>query len=319
VTKVNFNPGDDYFYKNEAIQYKESLLQWPSRLRELLVNREIEAVFLFGDCRAIHKAAKPLCDSLYIDLWCFEEGYLRPNFFTLEKNGVNYNSQLAHISPASLPQLEIKTSLINYPKRFFQMCLAGFQYWLANVMYPNRYPYYTHHRDLNLTKAFYWTRSFLRYLKYKVTERPIRKLIKGSSSASYFVVPLQVHDDSQMTEHSDYQSVEEFIEEVLTSFAEHVKETSSLDTVIIKHHPMDRGHVNYGSFISSLSISLEISSQVVYVHDLALPEIFPCCKGCISNSTSNISTSKCSQSRTITRKYTCVSNDVCCGNSTTYT
>jgi capsular polysaccharide export protein len=166
------------------------------------------------------------------------------------------------------------------------MCLAGFQYWLANVMYPNRYPYYTHHRDLNLTKAFYWTRSFLRYLKYKVTERPIRKLIKGSSSASYFIVPLQVHDDSQMTEHSDYQSVEEFIEEVLTSFAEYVKETSSLDTVIIKHHPMDRGHVHYGTFISSLSISLGISSQVVYAHDLALPEIFPYCKGCITvNST----------------------------------
>ncbi len=89
-----------------------------------------------------------------------------------------------------------------------------------------------------------------------------------------------------MTEHSDYQSVEEYIEEVLTSFAEHVKETSSLDSVIIKHHPMDRGHVHYGSFISSLSKSLGISSQVIYVHDLALPEIFPHCKGCITvNST----------------------------------
>lgn len=288
VTKVNFNPGDDYFYKNEAIQYKESLLQWPRHLRELLVNREIEAVFLFGDCRAIHKAAKPLCDDLYIDLWCFEEGYFRPNFFTLEKNGVNYNSQLTFTSPASLPQLEIKTSLISYPKRFFQMCLVGFQYWLANVIYSNRYPHYTHHRDLNAIKAFYWIRSFLRYLKYKVTERPVRKLIKSSSSssASYFIVPLQVHDDSQITEHSDYQSVEEFIEEILTSFAEHVKETSSLDAVIIKHHPMDRGHVHYGSFISSLSISLGISSQVVYVHDLALPEIFSHCKGCITvNST----------------------------------
>jgi capsular polysaccharide export protein len=89
-----------------------------------------------------------------------------------------------------------------------------------------------------------------------------------------------------MTEHSGYESVEEFIEGILTSFSEYLKETSSFDSVIIKHHPMDRGHVHYGSFISSLSESLGISSQVIYVHDLALPEIFPHCKGCITvNST----------------------------------
>jgi capsular polysaccharide export protein len=201
-----------------------------------------------------------------------------------------------------LPAQEIKTSLISYPKRFTQMCLLGFQYWLANVLHPNRYPYYTHHRDLNFQKAAFWLLSFLRYLKYKITERPIRKLItrsgsaygsssisvsgstsnSGSNSRSYFLVPLQVHDDSQMTEHSGYQSVEEFIEGILTSFSEYLKETSSLDSVIIKHHPMDRGHVHYGSFISSLSESLGISSQVIYVHDLALPAIFPHCKGCIT-------------------------------------
>ena len=310
VIKVNFNPGDDHFYKNEAIQYKESLYQWPRYLRELLITREIDAVFLFGDCRTIHKPAKSLCENLNIHLWCFEEGYFRPNFYTLEKNGVNYYSSLTNTNPVSLPAQEIKISLISYPKRFTQMCLLGFQYWLANVMHPNRYPYYTHHRDLNFQKAAYWFRSFLRYLKYKVTERPIRNLItrsgsgsgydsgsgyksvsgstsnSSSGSRSYFLVPLQVYDDSQMTEHSGYESVEEFIEGILNSFSEYLKETSSVDSVIIKHHPMDRGHVHYGSFISSLSESLGISSQVIYVHDLALPEIFPHCKGCITvNST----------------------------------
>ncbi len=308
VIKVNFNPGDDHFYKDKAIQYKESLYQWPRYLRELLISREVDAVFLFGDCRNIHKPARSLCDTLNIDLWCFEEGYFRPNFYTLEKNGVNYYSSLTNTNPYSLSAQEIKTLLVSYPKRFTQMCLAGFRYWLANVMHTTQYPYYTHHRDLNFQKAAYWIRSFLRYLEYKVSERHIRKLItspdlnfgpsstlnsvssstslSGSNSRSFFLVPLQVHDDSQMTEHSDYHSVEEFIEEVLSSFAEFVKESSSLDSVIIKHHPMDRGHVHYGSFISSLSDSLGISSQVFYVHDLALPEIFPHCKGCITvNST----------------------------------
>ncbi len=281
VIKVNFNPGDDYFYKNEAIQYKESLSQWPRYLKELLITREIDAVFLFGDCRPIHKPAKLLCDTLNIDLWCFEEGYFRPNFFTLEKNGVNYYSSLTHIHPSSLPAQEIKTSLISYPKRFTQMCLSGFQYWLANVLHQNHYPYYTHHRDLNFTKAAYWINSFLRYLKYKFTEHPRKRQILNSKNTSYFVVPLQVHDDSQITEHSDYGSVEEFIEEVMLSFSEYLKKTASEDCLIIKHHPMNRGHEHYGSFISSLSNSLDISSKVIYIHNIALPDIFRHAKGCV--------------------------------------
>ncbi len=286
VIKINFNPGDDYFYKNIAIQYREGLHKWPIYLRELLIIHEFDAVFLFGDCRAIHKPAKTLCNSLNIDLWCFEEGYFRPDFYTLERYGVNYYSSLTHTQPKLLPVKVIKTKLVSYPKRYTQMILAGFKYWLANVMHPKKYPYYTHHRELNFNKAVCWVRSFLRYFIYKVTELPTKKLITCSSSKSYFLVPLQVHDDSQITEHSDYQSVEEFIEEILTSFAEHVTNSSSTDSLIIKHHPMDRGHVHYGSFISSLSENLGIRSQVIYVHDLTLPEILPHCKGCITvNST----------------------------------
>lgn len=286
VVKVNFNPGDDYFYPGDAIQYKESLYQWPRYLKELLITNEIDAVFLFGDCRPIHKPAKSLCNSLNIDLWCFEEGYFRPDFFTLDKGGVNYYSPLSHTDPISLPSQKIDTRLAHYPRRFVQMLFAGFWYWLANVLHTNRYPYYTHHRNLNFTKAAYWIRSFFRYLKYKITEYPLKKQILNSKNASYFLVPLQVHDDSQMTEHSDYGSVEEFIEEVMASFADHIKETASEDCLIIKHHPMNRGHVHYGSFISSLAQSLDIGSRVIYVHDLGLPDIFPHAKGCVTvNST----------------------------------
>jgi len=290
VIKVNFNPGDDFFYKGNAIQYRQSLHQWPEFLKNLLTKHEIDAVFLFGDCRPIHKPAKALCDSLLIDLWCFEEGYFRPNYFTLEKSGVNYYSSLTHTNPASLLPAESKHPLINYPKRFSQMLWAGFWYWFTNVTQNSKYPYYTHHRELNFQKAVWWTRSFLRLLKYKVTERHLRTLIKSSEPNSYFLVPLQVHDDSQITEHSDYESFEEFIEEVLISFATYIKHndlgTEVKDKIIIKHHPMNRGHVHYGSFIQSLSVELGISDRVLYLHDLALPEIFPHCKGCITvNST----------------------------------
>ena len=44
---------------------------------------------------------------------------------------------------------------------------------------------------------------------------------------------------------------------------------------------MNRGHEHYGSFISSLSNSLDISSKVIYIHNIALPDIFRHAKGCV--------------------------------------
>ena len=52
----------------------------------------IDLVFLFGDCRPIHRAAHDVATAMGIDVGVFEEGYLRPDFITLERHGVNGNS-----------------------------------------------------------------------------------------------------------------------------------------------------------------------------------------------------------------------------------
>ena len=62
----------------------------------------------------------------------------------------------------------------------------------------------------------------------------------------YFLVPLQVHNDAQIEKHSDYVSVENFIEEVTASFARHAPRGRLL---VFKHHPMDRGYCDYAELI----------------------------------------------------------------------
>ena len=60
---------------------------------------------MFGDCRQYHRTAKQVAERNNIRVFAFEEGYIRPNFVTLEENGVNGNSSLIN-RPIDLSHME---------------------------------------------------------------------------------------------------------------------------------------------------------------------------------------------------------------------
>jgi capsular polysaccharide export protein len=120
-------------------------------------------------------------------------------------------------------------------------------------------------------------RTLVKRLIHKVSER----------NKSYFLFPLQVHDDAQITHHSDFDSIEEAMELVVISFYQYLSlDKHSEDVLIIKHHPMDCGQKNYSGYIKTLCKNLGIAKHVYYLHSLDLDYFLPFCKGCITiNST----------------------------------
>jgi capsular polysaccharide export protein len=95
VHKVNFNGGDRLFWRlPNGIDYRGSLEDWPAMLRQIITDRAITDVLLFGDCRPIHMAAIAVCRDMHVPVHVFEEGYIRPDWVTLELGGVNGHSTL---------------------------------------------------------------------------------------------------------------------------------------------------------------------------------------------------------------------------------
>jgi len=303
VHKINFNPGDDWFYspaEPNTIQYRHRLEYWEAFIQSYLVSNSIKAVFLFGECRPIHQVLRSLCKIYQIDLWVLEEGYYRPGYYTLERDGVNAHSSFAQqdmdtimaASSATLGSSAEPTVFASYR----HMVKWAIIYWASNIVYSFSYPNYDHHRELNWAQGLQWTLSLVRYWQYRITERAIKNRLKsktylGAQTQEYFLFPLQVHDDSQMTHHSDYAAVENVIEEVVNSFYQHLLQLQEQgkpwqQVLVIKHHPMNRGHRNYKHFIRTLSKALGIEKYVVYVHDIKLPLLLPLIKGCVTvNST----------------------------------
>ncbi|MFK7993436.1 MAG: capsule biosynthesis protein [Granulosicoccus sp.] len=290
VTKVNFNGGDRFFYRgSNAIDYTGSFDDFEAWIDRVLVNREISRIYLFGDCRAYHRIASAVAKRLNVKVFVFEEGYLRPNFITLEEGGVNgYSEMLSAKFNDTMLSGELPKEF-QHPGHIFQLtAIYSMLYYMSSALNRSRFPGYRHHRPFScLAEGGRWIRSGIRKLKYARKERHVLSDLLSQYDGNYFLCPLQVHCDMQVIEHSDYNSIEHFIGDVLASFKAHAKSNKA---IVFKHHPMDRGYTDYSTLFANLVAELGLQGRVYYVHDACLPTLLKHAQGTVLiNSTVGIS------------------------------
>lgn len=290
--KIGLNAADWFFSnKDNYTPYKGKKDAWGSFIHAFLIEHKIDKVFLFGDCRFYQRIALQAANLLDVETYVFEEGYIRPDFITMERHGVNDFSHIpreaAFYQNLNLSTLEKKEIYDAQPKLSRKIWSASSYYVLKDLLW-FLYPHYQHHTKYNfITEAFFGLRNAMRKYIYKITEKSIFKKITHEQKKNYYFVPLQTYNDFQIKEHSTFASIEAFIEVVMYSFAKFAPEHTQL---LIKHHPVDRGRKTYTTYIQTLSKQLGITHKVIIIHDLHMPT---CIKNAIAtvtiNSTSGIS------------------------------
>lgn len=290
VYKVNLNGGDWLFdHGAHTLDYRGRLEDFGVWLGQLLQQQRIDALLCFGDCRAYHRLAARVARARGLPLFVFEEGYLRPDYITLEQGGVNAYSPLIKRSVCSLRRESVAVAEPQAAHPCFRrMALSAMAYYGAAWLLRWRYPHYQHHKNFSVfSESFYWLRSGWRKLMYRSLQRALIRRLRHDLRQQYFLVALQVFNDSQILHHSPYGDIREFIAEVLDSFARHAAADQHL---LFKHHPLDRGHRNYRQLIVQLAQRAGISERVHYVHDAPLPELLKHCIGVVTvNSTVGLS------------------------------
>lgn len=288
VWKINFNGGDWLFSPAGSIAFRGKSEEWPAFFERFLVEHQIDMVLLFGDCRHMHMVAHKIAAARGVEIGVFEEGYVRPNYITLERFGVNGHSLIPRIASfyRSIQPLEVPAPHeVPYP--FWHTMTWAILYYLASVMLSAVFPHYRHHRPLSLAEGWPWLKSVWRKAYYRVKERHVQQQLAGSHSGRFFLVPLQVHNDAQVHVHSEFDSVEAFIEHVIVSFSRHGPGDALL---VIKHHPMDRGYHDRTRLISVLARQYGIEGRVRYIHDQHLPTLLEHARGVVVlNSTVGLS------------------------------
>ena len=215
--------------------YTGTLAEWPAYLGRFLSEHRIDAIVLYGDCRPVHRAAIQVAAERGLTYWVFEEGYIRPNYVTFERHGVNGFSGLptdaAHYAalPTTMapPEQEVGAT-------FGAAANMAMAYFTASTLAKPFFRHRLHHRSLNMLEGLVWVRSYARKLLYRPRQAPLLPKLCGPWSKQYFLVGLQTAGDSQVLTHSGFDSVVHFIEEVLSSFAASAPPDVKL---VVKHHP----------------------------------------------------------------------------------
>ena len=269
VCKINFNGGDLLFYPFGAINFTGSQDEWPEFIERVLIERSVDVVLMFGDCRPVHRLARQVANFRGLEIGVFEEGYLRPHYVTLERFGVNGHSQMPR-SPLFYLNREFAdpAPVQRVEDTFWNAALWASLYYIASALLRPLFRRYRHHRRLALSEAFPWALGFWRKFVYAWRERGTEQRLTGELSRRFFLVPLQVHNDAQIVTHSGFDTVERFIRYVVRSFAAHADAGAHL---VIKHHPMDRGYHDYLGLIRRLARENGLRGRLHYVHDLHLP------------------------------------------------
>lgn len=266
VFKVNFNGGDRAYWRlPNGVDFRGTLKEWPAFFAGLLQNHQITDVMLFGDCRDHHAIALRLCRELGVTAFVFEEGYIRPDWVTMEIGGVNGHSSLSRDpewyrqKAALLPPIPEHHRV---PSSFRRRAWEGLVYNVADVLTRWRYPGWQTHRPWHpVVEGVGWARKLTRR---KRRAREATELIERllSSDVSYFLFPLQLDSDAQIRLHSPFGGILEAMKLVIESFAHHAPADARL---VVKEHPLDNGVRDWEFETGLLAKQFGVSERVDYL------------------------------------------------------
>ena len=266
VRRVNFNGGDALFWPLPgAVAYRGSMADWPAFLDARLAEWRITDVIQFGDCRPIHMDAKVAAARRGVPVHVFEEGYLRPNWITLEQGGANGFSSLPR-DPAWFVEAAEATPPWTGGEpvagSFLRRAVEDLLYNVTMAFTAWRYPKYRIHRPWHpFVEYAGWVRRFVRLrLERRSMEDRLRALAEGDRP--YYLFPLQLDCDSQIQVHSPFDGVAPALESVVASFAAHAPAHTLL---AIKEHPLDNGLTDWRGLARDMARRAGVEDRVVYV------------------------------------------------------
>jgi capsular polysaccharide export protein len=283
VLKVNFCGGDRLFGLGlPSVSFRRKPSQASTFFESIIAANKVTDVVLFGDCRSIHQTAMGVAKSAGARIWVIEEGYLRPDWITLERDGVNGFSSLPKTPEEyfaladSIPEREDR----KMPGGFKRRVLFDILYYVANGLL---YPLYLNYETHRLYPMPFEYAGWIRRLALRIMRREERRAERTTQSliasmTPFYLFPLQLDTDFQIRTHSDFGRLNPVIELVIASFAAHAPRENVL---VIKNHPLDNGMVDLRRFIAGLAKRNGVHERVHFIDGGHLPTLLSVTRGVV--------------------------------------
>ena len=274
VCKVHFCLSDLVFWGwRRGNSFRGKFSDWGAWISKFMSERNITDVIYYADRFPYHKAALKNARALGIKVWVIEFGYLRPDWLTLEPEGMGAFSNFprSRVAIQKLAKGRIKPDLNGeYSHGFAIEAWNEVLFDLIQFFGRPLYPYYRSDRMYWPWYEYYcWLVEFARNKRY---QREVSALVNRirQKEISYSLVAMQLQADYQIRDSLNYSNLDVFLKEVFRSFADHAAPEREL---VLKIHPLDNGAERWGKRISDLAVLHNIAGRVHVIKGGDLTEL----------------------------------------------
>ena len=277
VWRVGFNAGDRAFWwpATGYLPYRAGIADWPVALAQILQQKGVTDIVLYGDTRPVHVEALRQARALGLRIHVFEEGYLRPYWVTYERDGSNGNSALMDLSVPEMcdrlarSDVDMPTPPAQWGDMRQHVFYGAAYHWF--VMFWNwQYPAFRSHRALSVSReAALYTRRLL-LMPVMALERSWRTRAIKAGGFPYHIVLLQLEHDASFQAHSPFTRMQEFIKLVIEGFADGAPSHHHL---VFKAHPLENGNAPMPRLIRQAAAERGIAGRVHYLRGGKLAQV----------------------------------------------
>lgn len=242
VVRVLFCLGDAVFWRRPAVWFRAPAERWPAFVEALMRENGVTDLLMLGDGRPRHLEAIEAARRQGVRIHVFEHGYIRPDFLTLEPEGMSSASRFPR-EPARIRRLAESLPERKPPARygssFLVYALYDLAFHLPNVVLgPLVHRHYRTHGPVHpLVEYAGWIgKALARPLRRRRTARALARI--EAHRGPIFLLPLQLPGDYQIRIHAPGGDLHRLVAAIVRSFVEHAPEDALL---VCKVHPLDNG------------------------------------------------------------------------------
>jgi len=268
IRKLSVCLGDTVFWwPKRGNFYRGSADDWPVYLDSYINNHNITDLVMLGDGRPLHAAAAELGQRKGIRVHILEHGYLRPDWLTIEPDGMTANSRFPR-EPEAIEVLAEGTRPVAagglFPSSFFTYALYDLAFHIPNVLLGWLFhPHYRTHGPVHpLVEYSGWIGKAItqRGRRRRADEAIAASLAAGANGNSrLFLFPLQLPGDYQIRRHAPSGDLFRLVDATIASFARHASAESRL---LFKVHPIDNGLSRWHERIASMAERCRVGDRI---------------------------------------------------------
>jgi len=288
VHRINLSLGDRLFWNGVAgappsVDYTGREKDWPGYIARFLDQHRITDIVLLGEQRGCHQVAIEAAHRRGIAVTVTDFGYFRPDWITLERDGMGGASRFPRqpeairALAASLPPADLTERLKD---DFGRQARWDVAYHVANLL-PWPFPHYRSHQ-LHHPLATY-VGILRRLLRRRAEREEGARVLHRIGDDPRWVFAMQMETDFSIRAYSRYEDMDTPVAETVRSFAEHAPADGHL---IVKVHPLDPCLKRWSRRIPAIAEAAGVAQRVYVAHHGALDAMLTGARGLVTvNST----------------------------------